>query len=117
MTQKEYQRFLAQVQGRKQILAQRHPASDYDLTDSGQRRVFNDTQLCRLEYGDDGFCTWDIAKVRFRDEVDAVFHRFHDIGGSGHGGCTGELEIRNRKMQLTHSHGSTINDHFPRFDD
>lgn len=71
--------YLASVQARKHILALRHPASDYDLTSAADRRLFNDLQLCRLEYGDEGFRTWLVAKYRFAQDCETVFCRFFDM--------------------------------------
>jgi hypothetical protein len=73
------ERFLADMQARKRILAMRHPASNYDLSVAEDLRFFNDLQLSRLEYGDEGYRTWLVAKFRVDKDCEVIFVRFFDI--------------------------------------
>jgi hypothetical protein len=74
-----YERFLTDVQARKRILAMRHPASHHELFVAEDRRFFNDLQLSRLEYGDEGYRTWLVAKFRVDKDCEAIFVPFFDM--------------------------------------
>ena len=53
--QSSYARFLTPLDARKALLAVRFPAGDFDFTDPEQAQYYADSQLCRLEPGDEGF--------------------------------------------------------------
>lgn len=71
-------RFLAHLDARKALLVARYPTNVYDFADAQQARDYAESQLCRLEPGDEGCVAWTVAKQRFRADLESVFEHAFD---------------------------------------